>query len=281
MRKVLGIAAVAGAVAAIGSRALAPGTHARKVAKKGFFRAGQRLRYAAGRLEGVQYKFGGGRPDPNIDDPVLADRVRSQLGTLQRRLDVPHVQVMVHDRIVTLHGDVGTEQDAKLLEAAALEVSGVMGVHSLLHVGLIPGDTRPSEGAGSNPASDVYQQLLAAARGAGTGDEMGRAAVRAVLSTLSDRIPEDNRDHLCGHLPSDVRDLMRPARRRGVVVDIRTPDDFVDAVAATGAVDAAHARDVVESILGALRQLVPEEAGDIQAVLPGSMKDLWASAAPK
>jgi len=37
---------------------------------------------------------------------------------------------------------------------------------------------------------------------------------------------------------------------------------------------------IIESVLGAVRDLVPEEAADVAAVLPGELRDLWKTAIP-
>ncbi len=126
-------------VAAGGVVALRQGTRTRKVALR-------RLHYAAGRMHGVAYRISGRQPDPAVPDPVLADRVRSVLGPVEKRLDVPHVHVMVEQHVALLHGDVGSVVDAEELEAAAAAVPGVRDVESHLHIGLIKGDTRPSAG---------------------------------------------------------------------------------------------------------------------------------------
>lgn len=107
---------------------------------------GRRLRYLAGRLEGLSYTLEGRHPDPNVVDNVLADRIRSQLGGLEKRRDVPHIHVMVEDHVALLHGEVATREDADEIEKAVASVSGVKGVESHLAVGLIEGDTRPSQG---------------------------------------------------------------------------------------------------------------------------------------
>ena len=108
--------------------------------------AGRRLRYLSGRLEGISYILEGRHPDPNVPDSVLADRIRSELGGLEKRRDLPHVHVMVEDHIALLHGEVDTRDDAAAIESAVAAVSGVQDVKSHLHIGLLHGDTRPSEG---------------------------------------------------------------------------------------------------------------------------------------
>jgi osmotically-inducible protein OsmY len=81
-----------------------------------------------------------------VSDDVLADRIRSSIGGLEKRLDIPHIHVMVEDHVAILHGEVTADSDVRTLEHAIVRVSGVRGVESQLHVGLASGDTRPSEG---------------------------------------------------------------------------------------------------------------------------------------
>lgn len=89
---------------------------------------------------------------------MLADRIRSSIGRLEARLDIPHVHVTVQqDGAALLHGEVGT---AEQLERAVAAVSGVVGVESFLHIGLIRGDTRPSEGARHRAPSEARRRLL-------------------------------------------------------------------------------------------------------------------------
>jgi hypothetical protein len=139
-RRIGGLALVGGAVA------LRPGTAANRAVHHGIRATGRRLRYVGGQLRGAAYRLSGGHPDPHVSDDVLADRIRSSLGTLEKRLDLPHIHVMVEDHVALLHGDVATDADVHELVSAVRRISGVSRVDSRLHVGLTPGDTRPSEG---------------------------------------------------------------------------------------------------------------------------------------
>ena len=126
--------------------ALRPGTAANRVARRWTRAAGRRLRYAGGQLRGPGYRLSGGHPDPHVSDDVLADRIRSSLGTVEKRLDLPRIHVTVENHVAVLHGDVASEADVEELVTTVGRISGVSGVVSHLHVGLTPGDTRPSEG---------------------------------------------------------------------------------------------------------------------------------------
>jgi len=107
------------------------------------------------------------RPDPDVDHNVLADRIRSTLGPLEARSALPHIHVLVEDDVALLHGDVATDAEADQIEAAVAAVSGVEGVESYLHIGLLPSDTRPSEGRRIRPPSAAMQRLLAVTEAAG------------------------------------------------------------------------------------------------------------------
>lgn len=108
--------------------------------------AGRRLRHLDGRLRGMAYHLRGRHPDPRVDDRTLADRIRSELGSLERELDLPRVHVMVQGHVALLHGEVGDRDDARAIEEAVAKVAGVTRVASHLRNGLFPGDTRPSTG---------------------------------------------------------------------------------------------------------------------------------------
>jgi hypothetical protein len=116
-------------------------------------RARREGHYAVSRLRIVAQRLVGNVPDPNVSDDVLADRIRSYIGPVEKHLDVPHVHVMVADHVATLHGDVTDATAAAAIEHAVRHVSGVAHVESHLHRGLIPGDVRPSEGGTGRDAT--------------------------------------------------------------------------------------------------------------------------------
>jgi len=148
------------------------------------------VRYAAGSAPGLLYRLAGRQPDPNVSDDVLADRIRSSLGPLEKRLDVPRVHVMVDDHVAILHGEITDRREADAIEQAVMGVSGVVGVESHLHVGLVGGDTRPSRGAATPaPPSDALCALLETAKQAGAG-QYSAAAVHEVLCGFAGRMPE-------------------------------------------------------------------------------------------
>ncbi|HEX6263340.1 MAG TPA: DUF2267 domain-containing protein, partial [Actinomycetota bacterium] len=118
-------------------------------------------------------------------------------------------------------------------------------------------------------------------------DEEGRtAAVSAVLTTLMERLPRAHREHLMSHLPEDVRSLAHHPRAPGeAATSIRTQREFAEAVEELARLDGAEgitgpvrALVVSGAVLTALRALIPEEAHDVAAVLPGELRDLWEAA---
>lgn len=282
MRKLVARAGVA-VLGVVGVRALVgPGTHGRALVRRGVDRVARKARYLAGRWQGVSYRARGRHPDPTVAGTVLADRIRSSLGPLEARMDLPHIHVMAEDHIALLHGDVATGEQADQIEAAVAAVSGVEGVESYLHVGLLPSDTRPSHGAHQHPPSNALRQLLGAATGAGIDEQHGPAALRAILATFLERLPAGEREQVATHLPADVRRLAGAPRRVGAPArQPRTVADLVARVVAFDGVTAEAAEPAIAAVVATLRVLVPEEVADIGAVLPRDLARLWEEANPR
>ena len=271
----------AGGVAVVGALAVfRPGTRANRALRRRVEATGRRARRLNGRLRGVRYRLGGGHPDPDVADPVLADRVRSVLGPAQKRLDIPHVHVMVHDRVVRLDGDVAYTAQAEQIERVAAGVSGVGRVDSHLHVGLLSGDARPSEGRSiAGRESQALRRLVDTAVDAGAEPSAARPAVAAVLATFAELIPRTERGHVAAHLPADVRTMLAPPPRRGPELPPRTATELFGRVEAmVEALAAGSAERVTRAVLAQLRGLVPEEAADVAAVLPAELRPLWDAA---
>lgn len=283
-RPIIWAAGLTGAVLAAGA-AVWPTERGQRLIRDTTRTTAKRLRYWSHVLEGVSHQLEHGQPDPDVPDTVVADRVRSELGRLLKLLDLPRIHVEVVDHVATLHGAVDDEVEARMIETATAQISGVEGVESYLTIGLGKGLTRPSEGHEHPPTSDAYRQLLGAATGAGLDEEMALPVVRAVLSTFCHRIPEGEAQHLLDHLPEDARALVLPPRLRGEAPSrLRTVPELVDAVMDAIAAQSPHqvpevgpvvAERVAERVLGTLRQLVPEEVVDVGAVLPEDLRDLW------
>ncbi len=275
----IGLIALAGGAAAV----LRPKTRSNEIALDVVRDLRSKSRYGGGKIKGIQYRMRGGQPDPNVEGNVLADRIRSTIGPLEKRLDIPRVHVMVEDHVALLHGEVGSLDDAEAIELAVSQVSGVLGVESYLHIGLPVGDARPSAGraAESEQPSSALLILEEAARNAGASRKAERASVRAVLSTLAEILPEGERSHLLSHLPADVRRLAEIPRRRGRQgSSLRKVGDLVLTVAENAMIDSRKADAIVESVFAALRELVPEEVADIKSVLPSELRELWESTVP-
>lgn len=160
--------AIGGAVVGVAA-ALRPHGPAGRAARRVAETLPGRLRHLEGVLRGVRYRITGGRPTPDASDDVLVDRVRSELGPIEKQLDLPRVHVMVHDHVVMVHGAVSSESEARALHDAVAKISGVEGVESHLHVGLGPGDTRPSEGHLTETPSEALERLTEAAHRVGVG----------------------------------------------------------------------------------------------------------------
>ena len=265
------------AAGAVGVVAVAvPDSSVGRTARRFADRLARDVRYAAASAPGLVYRLAGRRPDPDVSDDVLGDRIRSSLGPLEKRLDVPRVHVMVTDHVAILHGEVPGEHEAAAIERAVMAMSGVSGVESHLHTGLVSGDTRPSQGAAvPQPASDALRSLLDAAIQAGA-DQAPRAAVHAVLRGFGDRMPEGERQRVFAHLPADVRALAGPVRRQGQRPPrLKTLPQLVAAVTAEGGIDAALAEEITRSVVARLRGLVHDGAREVAAMLPADLRELW------
>jgi uncharacterized protein (DUF2267 family) len=255
--------------------ATTPDSGVGRIARRLAERFGRDVRDAASSAPGILYRLAGRRPDPNVSDDVLADRIRSRLGPLEERLNVPRVHVMVEDHVAIIHGEVPDKRDAHAMEHAIMRISGVTGVESHLHAGLASGDTRPSQGAAAlQPPSDALRALLDAARDAGA-DPYPRAAVHAVLCGFTDRIPEDERARVLAHLPDDVRALAGPVHRHGERPPrLKTLPQLVAAVTAEGGIEPQHAGEITRAVVATFRGLIPDEARDVATVLPGELREL-------
>ncbi len=194
-------------------------------------------------------------------------------------MDLPHIHVMAEEHIALLHGDVATAEQAEQIEAAVAAVSGVEGVESYLHVGLLPSNTRPSDGVQQQAPSAALRRLLGAATDAGIDEQHGSAAVHAILAAFLERLPAGERDQVAAHLPADVRRLAGAPRRTGAPArQPRTVADLVARVVTLDGVTAEMAEPAIAAVLATLRALVPEEVADIAAVLPRDLARFWQEA---
>lgn len=272
LTRTVGVAA--GLIGAV--TAAAPDSRLGRASRRIGSRLARDLRYLAASTPGIVYRLSGRAPDPDVSDDILVDRIRSTIGPLEHRLDIPRPLVMVEDHVAILHGEIPDEKSAHALEHAVLHVSGVRGVESHLHPGLVGGDTRPSEGRLDRPRSEALQALVAAARDAGA--RRPESAVHSVLCAFVDRIPEAERAQLIGHLPADARRFAGPPRHVGESSPRpRTLSQLLARVTAMGGVEPEHAEVITRAVIATLRGIVPEEDRDITAVLPDELKALWTN----
>lgn len=222
--------------------------------------------YATGRWRGVRYAAAGRQPDPDVPDDVLADRVRTDLGPVLHRLDLPRVHVTVEHHTVTLHGDAGSLSDIRAIARAVAAVPGVQGVRSALHVGLLPGNSRPSWGRSAAPSTALRRLLDAADRGGVAAD--GRtAAVSAVLMALRSTLPQEDWRELRAHLPADVRSLVGLRH-----VQPRTAgQDLVTAVAAVTGLSGPVAARTVRAVTAELVGLAPHSGTALRRAVPSDL----------
>jgi osmotically-inducible protein OsmY len=94
--------------------------------------ARRRGRHTLGRARGLAYRALRRHPDTDVDDATLADRVRSSLGPLEKRLQVPRVHVTVENGVVILHGETPNSEAAAQIVNAVEGIAGVRGVRSHL-----------------------------------------------------------------------------------------------------------------------------------------------------
>jgi len=151
-------AMVAGAVAAVAAGV--PDSRIGGIARRTADRLARDVRYATTSAPGVLYRLAGRHPAPDVSDDIIADRIRSSLGPLEKQLDVPRVHVTVHDHVAVLHGEVSACHDRRSIERAARRVSGVRQVDSRLRVGLARGYSRRSAGGDASPPSEALSRLL-------------------------------------------------------------------------------------------------------------------------
>lgn len=274
MAGILKPALLAGAAVAVGLRVISTRPRLRRTLLDAGDVVARRTQRMLGGWQGARYRLTGGAPDPDVDDRTLADRVRSTIGPLEKRLDLPHVHVLVEDHVVLLHGEVGSQDEAAQLERAVRNVSGVRGVESYLHVGLLKSDTRPS--AGRAEPSTQRRRLVAAAERAGIDAAHAEEVARTVLGAFIDAVPAGERRHVSAHLSPDVQALIVPPHRHGAEARPRTVADLVRAITAEAkGLDEARARAAAGEVLAELRALVPEERADVGAVLPADLRELW------
>jgi hypothetical protein len=92
----------------------------------------RRVHHVTGRARGMAYRTLRRHPDADVDDGTLADRVRSSIGPLEKRLHVQRVHVTVEKGTVILHGELPDKQAEVEIVDAVEHIAGVRGVRSHL-----------------------------------------------------------------------------------------------------------------------------------------------------
>jgi len=94
--------------------------------------AGPYLHRAVHESKGLAYRAMRRHPSTTVDDSVLADRIRSTIGPLEKQLHNARINVTVEHGIAILHGDIGSREAALQLEEAVRGVAGVRDIRSQL-----------------------------------------------------------------------------------------------------------------------------------------------------
>jgi hypothetical protein len=90
------------------------------------------LHRTVNQAKGLAYRATRRHPSTRVDDSVLADRIRSTIGPLEKQLHNARINVTVEDGIAILHGDIDSPEAAKQIEEAVRSIAGVHGIRSHL-----------------------------------------------------------------------------------------------------------------------------------------------------
>jgi hypothetical protein len=90
------------------------------------------LHRAVNKAKGMTYRAMRRHPSTTVDDSVLADRIRSSIGPLEKQLHSSRINVTVENGIAILHGDIESPEAAAQVEDAVRGVAGVHGIRSHL-----------------------------------------------------------------------------------------------------------------------------------------------------
>jgi len=82
--------------------------------------------------KGLAYRAMRRHPSTTVDDSVLADRIRSTIGPLEKQLHNSRINVTVENGIAILHGDIDSREAATRIEEAVRGVAGVRDIRSHL-----------------------------------------------------------------------------------------------------------------------------------------------------
>jgi osmotically-inducible protein OsmY len=90
------------------------------------------LHRTAHKAKGLAYRVTRRHPSTTVDDSVLADRIRSTIGPLEKQLHISRINVTVENGIAILHGDIESPDLAEQIEEAVRGVAGVRDIRSHL-----------------------------------------------------------------------------------------------------------------------------------------------------
>lgn len=90
------------------------------------------LRRSTHQAKGLAYRAMRRHPSTTVDDSVLADRIRSTIGPLEKQLHNSRINVTVENGIAILHGDIDSREAATQIEEAVRGVAGVRDIRSHL-----------------------------------------------------------------------------------------------------------------------------------------------------
>jgi osmotically-inducible protein OsmY len=90
------------------------------------------LRRTVHQAKGLAYRAMRRHPSTTVDDSVLADRIRSTIGPLEKQLHNSRINVTVENGVAILHGDIDSREAATRIEEAVRGVAGVRETRSHL-----------------------------------------------------------------------------------------------------------------------------------------------------
>ena len=90
------------------------------------------LHRTANQAKGLAYRAMRRHPSTTVDDSVLADRIRSTIGPLEKQLHNSRINVTVESGIAILHGDIESPEAATQIEEEVRGIAGVRDIRSHL-----------------------------------------------------------------------------------------------------------------------------------------------------
>ena len=103
-------------------------THLKSLTKK----TSPYLHRTAHQAKGLAYRVIRRHPSTTVDDSVLADRIRSTIGPLEKQLHISRINLTVESGVAILHGDIDSPDAAAQIEEAVRGVAGVRDIRSHL-----------------------------------------------------------------------------------------------------------------------------------------------------